>query len=238
MTETDYGDWTVYHMTLFGMNSAEDRELFRAWKPVLVIHDPAQLRVASLWIAANSSDRWRTQHLRLLLERLRVQDADAARKRLLAAEAEIERRERASRCGECRGRGLVDVPHPAQVRDGEWVPSGQTYYLVVVTCRCPLGEARHQALRGAFERRAADAQANNRRALRPDLLSVLDYELHNPNWPRQLEDREWARQARQKAEEHSRYVDKLRGPLAWIEGRRSGWPPARRRAAGSDFQRG
>lgn len=223
MTDPEWVEWTKHHAALLGMAGEADMALFRLWRPLLAHADLVELKAASLWIAANSSDRWRTQHLRLLLERLRVQAVEAARKRLLAAEAEAQTRDRASRCGECGGRGLLDVPHLSQVRDGEWVPAGQTFYLVVVTCRCALGEARHRALRDVFEARAT----SEKRWPKPEIISVLDYELHNPNWPRQVEDREWARQARRKAEEETRHVDRVRGPLSWVQGH------AKRLAAGA-----
>ena len=54
MSEAEYRAWILFHRDLFQMKSADDLPMFAAWAPSLSEFSEAELRAASLAIAAGA----------------------------------------------------------------------------------------------------------------------------------------------------------------------------------------
>lgn len=197
ISDTDWTTWITRHATTFGMNDAE-LDMLDAWREPFELrgYTVAELLEATTWLAANDPPQWRSEHLARL--RKRIEASRFARYR--AEQAEIAADDERDLCRECRGAGLVVVPHLNFVRDGRWIPPWYTY---AVACNCRRG------LRIYEQCRAAAAENDKRRAI----VSIGDYEMVNPRWREQVEQKRQAQAADVRAESAAKAGDTAFGSL-------------------------
>lgn len=200
MTIDEWGDWSQYHQTLFFMTSPDDAALVRLWREMLIGYEFADLRTASQWIASNKAAAFRTQHLQLLQERVRL--AISARNSAIqaASRSVAEEADQRSRCVACPGTGIVEVPLPEDVVDGEWIPYGRAFRVTGVFCLCGRGEYRYQNF--------VSSMASRQKLGRP--LTLLEYEHTNPDWREQFEARDAALKATKQQAALAGHLDRTR----------------------------
>ncbi len=146
MTEPEWKDWASHHAALFALRTDADKEMIALWRTQLGHLSIGDLREASNELLTKGNT-YRTEHVAALLRIV----SEKVRARALAWES----RERSFACAICWDRGLVDVPHPACIANGELVVGnfGGIHYLatVVVYCGCNVGGFKHQRMREVQE---------------------------------------------------------------------------------------
>ncbi len=95
-----------------------------------------------------------------------------------------ERREEEGVCVLCGNAGMITVPHPKGVVNGEWVQQkvargGASTYTIGVTCPCPAGRWRYDQQTAYLSERHARARKEGP-APRPWSLDA--YQKFNPKW--------------------------------------------------------
>ena len=166
MTPAEYGDWSLMHMELFMMRDAADASLLNRWAKVLMPFTFADLKEASYAVATDPSDkaRFRQNHLAMLREVVLAKHAEAA-----ARERErFDRQAETAECLDCNGVGLVQVPHPDFVLDGEM----QRGMFLSVACLCAVGTQRFNAVNARL------TEAGNKERM----IDVAEYEHDAPDW--------------------------------------------------------
>ncbi len=101
-----------------------------------------------------------------------------------------ERREEESTCTLCGNSGMVEVPHPKGVVNGEWVQQrvgrNPSQYTIGVTCPCPAGQWRYKQQANYLAGKHKDAGKDGP----PPLPWSLDaYQQRNPKWREQMRQR-------------------------------------------------
>lgn len=147
MTNQEWADCSLHHKTLHAMRTEADSEMIAAWRPMLGHLSAADMKAASEELLRVGGVPY-TKHVSTLLGIV----ADRVRQRALAWES----RDRSFLCLACLDRGLLDVPHPGCIVNGELVefsPGGGCHYYatVVVYCNCNKGAHKHQRLRDLID---------------------------------------------------------------------------------------
>lgn len=188
-----YAAWTEEYSRMFGIRDPLDVRTLLSWRFVFSATrtSEAEMKAAALWLASNVGvlgevrERFggkMTMHLSAIQRALReVRALDKDR-------IEARQREQESRLGTCTicgSSGMVTVPNPKHVENGEWRPvriarggSGPSYYTCAVLCSCALG------------RWKADRQSHERRQMTLD-----QYHAINPAWRQQMDERAEERRA-------------------------------------------
>ena len=135
-----------------------------------------ELHEATTWLAANNPPRYKGEHLASITARIRERRAVECRRH----DAGDDR----GTCATCSGSGLVSVPDPRSIVNGEWRPirtaaSRSSYTTAAVLCHCPIGRI-----------------VGSRRQEKYQTMTIARYEEINPNWRDQLRARQREQQAR------------------------------------------
>jgi hypothetical protein len=170
-----YFDWARDHCVAFGFRE-KDAETVLAWGAVFVelfaaneLHD-----ATGRLLRSPDTSRFVNEHRTLIMRAVEAGRTAARRKAADGAEAVA--------CEECRGMGVLHVPHPGLTDTGHWYgflrspkddPRGLTR-TAGVACRCQKG---------------VRTRDNSVEAGRP-LLTIGKYEQMYPNWRLVLFDRE------------------------------------------------
>lgn len=207
MTDTDYSRWKLEHATLFRFGD-EDLKMMDLWRPAFESRgfEVAELLECTTHLAQSEPKTWRSEHLNFILKRVAWRRAV----RSLEFAAEQDRQEEFT-CRACDGSGVIVVPHPKSVRDGEWV---HPWYECAVACSCRKGELLVERYRAINE----IAKEQGKRETKPFVPSLLtkigDYDMRNPDWQRQMKAKVQKQQAEREALAATARDDSRRGPLA------------------------
>jgi hypothetical protein len=165
-----YAEWGAHHARLYGLTLPQQLETVRSWLRVLEAggYTPEELRAASEWLLTHDAPRFLGDTPAALVRRIR----DARSQTILSSHAANA----VCRCQDCAGGGLLSVPDLRTVREGKWL----TGHTCAVRCLCERG------VMGNFFRRDG-----------VQVMSLQEYEQHNPQWQTQMaqrarEDRELA----------------------------------------------
>lgn len=125
--QKSWDDWAEHHAVLFGLRSDDDTAMLVEWSNLFRVAGwlPEQAWSATDWLALNNPPRYRSDHLALLVQRMKQQ-------RQQHSAAPPDEDERFGHCMECRGCGRVSVPNPKAVAQGGWST-------MAVACSCALG---------------------------------------------------------------------------------------------------
>jgi hypothetical protein len=204
---TGYRDWLTRHLTAFGLNTEAAVRAGLEWELVLdaIQCDPAELQAATAAMLADAAP----------MQGFFTNPLDAHRAKLLstirtrrAIDLDAPTDDRPT-CPRCAGSGRLIVPHLAAVRSGHWVGArtgaAAAHYTQAVRCPCERGRAgRFTARNGA------------------SLMDLQEYEVRNPNWQRQLNQRQRelvAEAAQGKADAYDAALERIR---ARVNGRADG----------------
>ena len=168
-----YFDWAKAHCAAFGF-AAQQAETVAAWGPVFVhLFAPDDLADATRHLTGREDvPKWAADHRGLIIATVRHLRQRAA----APAQAESYA---AGACIECRGAGVVIVPHPGLVEFGKWRaellppfadPDGErskNRTAAVCCVLCPKGERMRQA---------------SEQGERTPLLTISGYERLYRNW--------------------------------------------------------
>lgn len=143
MTNQEWADCSLHHKTLFALRTEADSEMVAAWRPMLGHLSALDMKAASEDLLRKGGAPY-SRHVSMILEIV----ADRVRQRAIAWES----RDRSFVCLMCLDRGLLDVPHPGCIVNGELVeysPSGGLHYYatIIVYCSCNKGAHKHQRLK-------------------------------------------------------------------------------------------
>jgi hypothetical protein len=174
VTDADYDTWVAHYCALFQLTAEADLVMLSKWKPLLAPFELRDMVDAANEVAQNQSQLFRTEHLRLFTSFARRRQAEAARRR-----ADAENRAHELSCQVCRGTGVVCVPHPAFVKNGEWLPYGLSYITAAVSCDCNRG----RAMKATIDTSQAKREKGQ------SILSLMAYEVINPYWVDHLAER-------------------------------------------------
>ncbi len=191
MTPTQYEQWRRLHADLFGLHSPDDLRLFTLWERCLGAFDFEELRDASYAVAVDPRDmrRFRENHLSMLREAVLAKRAEAAARERDRLDAMYSRAD----CGDCFGVGLVRVPHPDWIRDGELTRA----FFIAVACLCPVGIARFNSINCRL------AEADHR------IIDLTQYEVLCPDWRQILAARQETQAHEFEVAELARKVDRI-----------------------------
>lgn len=136
LTREVYTEWADRFATMHGFRFGEEMDTLYSWYDVLGHYTEAELEFARLYIARGTGDvpRDKTGY-RSLIHRA-VNACRAERHQQLDDAAKF------GTCANCGGCGLMVVPHPKCVSQGEWIPP---YAELGVTCNCRAGVLRRQS---------------------------------------------------------------------------------------------
>jgi hypothetical protein len=203
VTDQDWDEWTDYHTTLFRWTGAEDVQMVNLWRSAFESrgYTADELRAASFQLSMSAAKTWRAEHLEYLLRTISGKRVTAAAARRDAENAHLQ----VPSCRECKGMGLVSVPHPRSMLVGE---TARPFYMASVTCRCELANRWKNGHR-SFE---DYSRAKNQR-LPPPLMTIEEYEFKFPYWPEMLAQVERNRKAEQAAKERTQEHDRRHGAL-------------------------
>ena len=169
-----FSEWAQRHAKIFGFTEA-DYSMVLAWEGLFAAanYSPEDLADATDWLATNAPPAWPRDHLKAIQDRIRSCRAIVARSQDEVADWE---------CKDCGGSGRVTVPHLDSVKGEDWLPrdvgAGPQYYTCAVRCHCWRG------INGRF------TVAGRKHKQQQDMMHFGVYEQRNPNWRRQLADRE------------------------------------------------
>ena len=124
---------------------------------------------------------------------------------------EEERRHEGEECRVCRGSGIANVPHPHNIHDGEWV---YPWYECGVACYCFRGQRVLENNRATRERAKEKAQRHPDILVPREVWTFAFYELRNPDWQRQVAEKQSKQKTEREAMAATRQQDKRLGPLA------------------------
>ncbi|HZZ81331.1 MAG TPA: hypothetical protein VFE62_22700 [Gemmataceae bacterium] len=195
MNADEYKKWTRHHADIFRMHADRDLDVFITWEPRLIAFTFADLREASYAIADDPRHTFRENHLGLLR-------ASVISKRAEKAAREREQRESqyaSGSCESCHSVGLVRVPHPDFIENGEFTRR----VFLDVACNCRIGVARLNAVNA----RLAAAESPHL------LIDVAEYEEMIPDWRLVLAAAEEADEQDHAATDLARQVDRTIGPI-------------------------
>ncbi len=141
MTDPEWLEWTAHHGTLFALRGDANKEMIALWRSSLGHLSLVDLREASNELIATGG-KFPNEHVAALLKIV----SERVRQRAVAWES----KDRSFACAICWDRGLVDVPHPSCVANGDLIEGnfgGQRYFAsIVVYCSCNKGGHKHQRL--------------------------------------------------------------------------------------------
>lgn len=205
-----YAAWVVRYAETFGISEERDVKTLLSWHAALGATE-LELNTA-LDTLARQPDRLTQSGGRYLaggrmLAHLHALHAAVRDFRAIDARpGAVVKDDGMGTCDRCLSTGWVVVPHLKCVKDGEWVPAmvggKPVTYTVAVVCNCALG------------RWVRDRQTGDHRS-----LGIEAYQHQNPDWRRQLRDREAQQLAMAAAEEAARGGDprgKLDGLVAGL----------------------
>lgn len=209
-----FTDWAMKHCQTFGLLDEREVAMVLSWRePLCEIggYTLTELFDATAQMAARTAPKFRSDHLRMIQER--IMNVRLA----IAAKESQERLEDASRedrgvCAACFSSGFMFVPHPAAILNGVWI---RPWYEMAVLCRCALG--RHISMNEVTADSRAMAEADEKRKPRPKARArqtIEAYERINPLWEGQMQERAKQHAALHKATEQARHADTQRGPLS------------------------
>jgi hypothetical protein len=198
MQDGEWESWVDKHAAMFALDGDHNAAMFAAWRQVFEArgYTAAELNEATVWIGGNAPPRYRSEHLDLLRRRIEA-------RRLAASQAQVEMqnaRGYSADCPRCNGARVLVVPHLGFVRDGRWVCPWPTF---AVACGCVPGRRLWESLQ----------THETSKGVPSPLLSIGDYEMSNPAWADQLDERETARQRDNAAYDVTRNVDKRLGEI-------------------------
>lgn len=200
-----FRQWADRHAAIFGLTSPQDLEMFAAWRGAFVSagFTFSELNAATDWMVKQSAPEFRNEHLKMIQTFIR-QRRDEQRRFEQQTAAPMGK----SYCSLCGGTGMVVVPHPRFVIDGEWTMNSSYQPTAAVSCLCEVGK------------RIEQAQFNKERNQK--LMSLGLYETRIPRglWTALLHHKSKAAGANKKAEEATRAADKrgkVRKPAALAE---------------------
>lgn len=198
MTAAEYESWVEYHRTLFTMKSADDGPMFALWAQCLLSYSLAELKAASLAIASDieTAGRYRTEHLAILRQKVAAHRFE----RIRAEQQQYEASDARLSCSQCRGNGLVPVPHVESIVDGRWA---YPFCSMVVSCDCSAGTARGSAINGVDTKQV---MAGRRVSVR--ILSLAEYEALHPQWCDIVAERNRTRQTELEARYYAEQADR------------------------------
>lgn len=209
MTDSEWDDWAGYHATLHRMTDAADLAMMSLWRDVFEAsgYGADELREASIALATSGEGRWRSEHLESLIQRV----TQRRFQRMQLEQAELDQQHAAEECRQCSGSGLVTVPHPHCVRDGDFC---YPFYTCVVACMCYRGERKRQQNMATRSHHEEKVKARRIDTPAPSVLpSIAEWELRHPGWQSLLEQREYKREVGRKARMATAAADSRRGPL-------------------------
>jgi hypothetical protein len=209
MKTTEWDEWKAYHQTLFALRSDADLEMVALWQPMLAHHSFAALKAASDQLIKDPPS-YRDKHIVGLLRIL-----DGNWRRRIDAMKEQEKDSKVVECGTCCGRGLVNVPHPSCIVEGEIVEGNfgsQRYFATaVVYCSCAKGCRMHTWQVEAIKEAKTDGQKGTHEL--PGTLA--DYEARVcGHWRDLIEEMERMKKERRDAIAKARKIDQRHGPMA------------------------
>jgi hypothetical protein len=202
---TGFSQWANDYCRTFGITAPAEKETVQGWERLfeLQFYDVNDLRGALGIMAVDQgfltalATRYAgkmVMHFDALSRRLRelraIRDADARR----------EHEQDYDTCTLCGNSGWVEVPHPADVRLGQWFPRGytaseSTYYTAVVYCRCWNGQRVERKYADPGTTEPVRGKPTIRSSRIPATLTLERYEAKNPHWPEQMAARAEARLA-------------------------------------------
>ena len=166
MTPEKYTEWAKHHIDLFALRDPSDVRLLTLWAPRLMQFEFEELYAASYAVDEDPSDkkRYRENHLEMLRVAVFVKRAEAS-----ALERDrLDRLYSRAECGDCFAVGLIRVPHPGWIVDGEL----ERPVFMVVACHCPAGVAKFNAVAA----RLTESQAKHK------IIDLAEYEALHPDW--------------------------------------------------------
>lgn len=208
-----FEQWAGKHCQTFGLLDPSEFAMVLSWRVPLCDlsgYSVDELESATAWMAAKAAPKFRTDHLRLIQERV-------SSARLAASAAEARKRIEASggedkgRCSLCGNSGFAIVPHIDLVRDGTWVRPWNT---MALPCKCGVGRHIVATDSAAEAKRVATENEKGRAGKSTQRMTLAAYEFVNPLWQGQMDDQKRQRDAIDAAESAARHADKTRGPLA------------------------
>lgn len=198
----EFAAWAARHRTLFGLNYDDISELLAEWFRSFAAmgFSACELNKATDMIVSSPAGwpTWRDQHLRRIVECVQRQRAE----RQAAADRRYVDEHAKSACTVCDDTGQVaGLPQLSEVRDGQW----RGAKTCAVLCVCHRGqrmlESRHAREWGSEDLRERAC------------YTLREYELANPYWRDQIHAHWQATITRRRAEDATRRLDALRGPL-------------------------
>lgn len=196
-----FDEWAIQHVLRFGLTDPELRMVI-SWREAFDAagYTVAELCEATDWMTQHSAPSWRSDHLRLIQQRI------ADRRQFATEKLKAEALETESVCALCQSTGWVIVPHLACVQLGDWQAPFATF---AVACdRCPLGRMKLEKARAMPD----DNNRHNQRVKRT--LAFSDYERGNPYWREQFAARSEAKRLLLDARGGATTLDKKLGELA------------------------
>lgn len=184
-------EWIAIHARIFGMTGDAEMGMLAEWTHLFSSagFDPAEMELASRWVALNATPRFRSDQLQALLSRAR-----AVRARELTNGSTEDS---APSCGLCGGSGMVSVPNPKAIARGRFA-------LCSVLCSCP----KANQLRFAREARAArqDVELVQQQ-------TIDQYEDEVPNWRAIMEQHRQELLALSRSRGYASSLDKTLGRI-------------------------
>lgn len=206
MTDVHWADWVKFHGDLFRWDAAPDVAMMNAWRAAFEARGftADELKTASMHLAQAGPPKWRDQFLEALLSRI-----SSARLARMRHKQEQLASARDARCTICSDVGLVIVPHPRCVFDGEW---SYPWYSCVVACNCEAGRIKARSHEEVMVL-AREAKRKDRLIVPPRMWTIEEYEARNPGWLEQSAERKRKREAEQNARAVSRHLDTQLGAI-------------------------
>jgi hypothetical protein len=190
--------WSEHHAATFGLLSPDDGKMLKAWQDIFdaegLTH--SELTDATKHLATNDTPRFRIDHLQKIQVFVRGRRTELAK----ANREAQEQRAGFVPCSRCQGTGFVLVPTLRFVVDGTWTAYGKTFMTNTVSCLCLRGED--------IRDKAAKYKAAHPEKKTPAIpLRLADYELRNPNWEFQMEQRAAQEKAEREAKRLAQVAD-------------------------------
>jgi hypothetical protein len=188
---TGYEAWGESYSGIFGLTNPGDLLMVAAWEDVFDYagYTLSELEAAKKSLATHGGVIKREEHLDAIQRWIREQRQEA-----LAREQKAEERYDRGTCIHCGNTGWVIVPHPKQIRDGQWLGTATA----TVTCSCWMGQRIDKTYRGPREEKPKDMRDL------PLPMTLAFYQEHNPGWFQQMQAHEQELTARA----HARQVEK------------------------------
>lgn len=168
MSDQEYKSWMSDFASWFGMTSDHDLATILRWKPLVSQFRAEWVSEATKSLLESNETLWKGRLLNGLLVRLK-----RIRARAESIDKDVAFGE-SYQCELCGGSGRVIVPHLRCVSGKQWkglalTRSGtEVHYRMAVACRCNLGQY--------F-------------ATSSEIMTISQYEEHNPYWDIQIAER-------------------------------------------------